>query len=190
MGQWGYYAQATLDFLRVLEAQGMITRQSTSKMTIITIVNYDKYQLPEEYDEPFSKLKSKHNKIKEEERNKINNYTPPTREKDLKFYEELLKESELFEELSLKSGLKKNDVELELEEFKKEMFLQEKFHLSRQDYKSHFFNWFKKKYKLDENTLENDGKEISKKSPTQDKYKTRRGTNAGSHSPDEYGGSF
>ena len=183
MGQWGYYAQATLDFLRVLEAQGMITRQSTSKMTIITIVNYDRYQLWDEYGEPDSKQKSKHNKIKEEN-NKID-YTP-SREGDLKFYEDLILEKDFFDELSLKSKFDLEKVKWQLEEFKKEMLLQEKYHNSRQDYKSHFYNWFKKKFKLEDKTVAKNG-EASK---IEDKYKTRRGTDAGSHLPEDYGGAF
>ena len=46
MGRWRTNTSTTLDFLKSLEKSGMITRQRTGNLTIITICNYDRYQVP------------------------------------------------------------------------------------------------------------------------------------------------
>lgn len=48
MGEFGYFADTTIKFLNILEEQGMIKKINNSKMTIITIVNYEKYQCAED----------------------------------------------------------------------------------------------------------------------------------------------
>lgn len=42
--RWGWGNEKTLKFLRILESQNMITRDTNSRRTLITIVNYDIYQ--------------------------------------------------------------------------------------------------------------------------------------------------
>ena len=42
--RWGWSRCKTRDFLNLLEADEMIVRKSTSKYTVITVVNYDLYQ--------------------------------------------------------------------------------------------------------------------------------------------------
>lgn len=193
MGRWGYYAEATLDFLKVLEAQGMITRQTSSKMTIITIVNYDKYQFDEDSAERKPKRKSKHIKEDKKEEIKNNNLISLSRENDLNFFEELKKDSLFFEQaaMSLKADL--SSLHQYAEQFFNEMLIKEKFHPSYTDYRQHFYNWVKlelnkgggsKKINL------TNGTEQSGQIQAKNKYEARRGTDAGSHTPDDYSGSF
>ena len=42
--RWGWGNEKTLKFLRILEEQHMITRETNNRRTLITIVNYDIYQ--------------------------------------------------------------------------------------------------------------------------------------------------
>lgn len=48
--RWHWSAQKVLRFLKMLEALQMITRNANSRRTLITIVNYDKYQGEDEND--------------------------------------------------------------------------------------------------------------------------------------------
>lgn len=47
-GRWGYCTETTLALLKLFEEQGMITRETSAKRSLITIVNYEKYQLFED----------------------------------------------------------------------------------------------------------------------------------------------
>lgn len=42
---WGWTPKRVLNFLRKLEEDGMITRTETQKETLVTVVNWDKYQV-------------------------------------------------------------------------------------------------------------------------------------------------
>ena len=68
-GRWGYCTETTLALLKLFEEQGMITRETSAKRSLITIVNYEKYQLFEDSAarkvERKVERKSKHNKEKE-----------------------------------------------------------------------------------------------------------------------------
>lgn len=44
--RWGWGAGKTLKYLKELEKDGMIARDANSRRTLITIVNYSKYQNP------------------------------------------------------------------------------------------------------------------------------------------------
>ena len=196
MGRWGYYAEATLDFLKVLEAQGMITRQTSSKMTIITIVNYDKYQFDEDMAERKPKRKSKHTKEDKNKEIKINNLLTYTREQDLKFFEDLMNDEVFFEQAAMTLHAELQSLRQLAEQFSQEMLTKEKFHPSFSEYRQHFFNWAKlkiskeggaKKFNLTNGT-EQPGQ--SGQAQAKDKYAARRGTDAVSHTPDDYTGAF
>lgn len=182
MGQWGYYAQATLDFLNVLEKEGMITRESHSKFSIITIVNYDKYQDDDEKTEHKTERKSKHTKeIKNKE---LNNSL--SKDADEKFYEELFKQEIFFENASINLHVELNQVKKYCEQFKSDMLLQGKYHKDFDDLRRHFYNWLK----IQTQKNNNDGSKQQKEENTRDKYAARRGTPAVNHTAEDYGGSF
>lgn len=197
MGQWGYYAQATLDFLNVLEKEGMITRESYAKFSIITIVNYDKYQdeneKSERKSEQQSKQKSEHiiehnsehtKEIKNKEKN-----NSLSKEADEKFFDELFKQQLFFENTSMTLHIEVDQVKKFLEQFKSEMLTQEKYHKNFDDLRWHFFNWLKKILQS-QKTIKENGTNERKQDKARDRHAARRGTPAGSHSPDDYGGSF
>ena len=50
--RWGWDRKRVRRFLKILETQKMATTESTTKGTIITIENYDKYQFQGTTDEP------------------------------------------------------------------------------------------------------------------------------------------
>lgn len=140
MGRFDYYAEATLDFLKVLEKEGMITCEKSSKLTIITIVNYDKYQVAESISERKTKRKTKH--IKEVEEVKINNSLPTSsRESELNFFEELFIQETFWEELAMSFKSTIPILKDIAERFKAETLAKENFHPTLQDLKKHFINW-------------------------------------------------
>lgn len=191
MGRWGYYAEATLDFLKVLEAQGMITRETSSKMTIITIVNYDKYQVEDDKAERKPKHKSKHIKeIEEEKINNINLNISPSREQDLKFFEELKNDKIFFENAAMSLHIGIEPLQKFVEQFGQEMLVKEKFHLSLSDYRQHFYNWVKLKISNEGGSKKINLTNGTGQTQTTNKLEARRGTDAASHTPDDYTGSF
>lgn len=200
MRRWGAHSQAALSFLAILENEKMITRESNQKMTIITIVNYDKYQSESsqilENSKRNSKRKSQQNKEenKEEQKNLIS--ISLTREQDLKFFEDLMNDEVFFEQAAMTLHAELQSLRQLAEQFSQEMLTKEKFHPSFSEYRQHFFNWAKlkiskeggaKKFNLTNGT-EQSGQ--SGQAQAKDKYAARRGTDAVSHTPDDYTGAF
>lgn len=196
MRRWGAHSQAALAFLSILETQKMIVRESCSKMTIITICNYDLYQseVPRNSEKSKRKSKRKSQQTKEEKTEETKNLIPITlsREQDLKFFEELKKDLSFFEQMAMNLH---SDVQTLIQlatKFSQEMLLKEKFHPSYSEYRQHFYNWANLK-------IQNEGaaKKINSTNGTgqsqpqaQDKYAPRRGTDAGNHTPEDYSGAF
>lgn len=198
--------QAVFNFLAILETHKMITKETSHKMTLITIVNYDLYQqdmVASENQDATKKHTSSKRKIerkverkieqikeerKEEEKNIIIT-SHISREKDLEFFEEL-KTSEVFFEqcaMTLKIGI--SALKEYLQMFSAEMLLQEKFHKSSADYRQHFFNWVKIQLtKGPRPTIDNSNGTRQKE--TANKHEARRGTDVGNHTADDYGGAF
>lgn len=168
MGRWECGAETVLDFLRVLESEGMIKRESTAKMTIISICNYDTHQGMADFAERKPKRKSEH--LKEDKNKKSTNSIILSREEDLKFFEELSSSADFLKEAASAFKITLEEMKKLAEQFKTEMLLQEKFHSSAQDYRQHMLNWIKllirkggglKKFNLNDQTA-------------QSKYDTRR----------------
>lgn len=66
---WGWSNSRVLRFLRMLEDDGMITRDSNSKRTLLTIENYEFYQVQQNSDEDTSENSSESQKRNKEEKN-------------------------------------------------------------------------------------------------------------------------
>lgn len=66
---WSWSNSRVLNFLKMLEADGMIKRDSNSKRTLLTIENYEFYQVVQNTDENTNKNASKSQKRKKEEKN-------------------------------------------------------------------------------------------------------------------------
>lgn len=144
-GVWECYSEAVLSFLRVLESHGMITRKITAKMTVITLVNYDKYQSGLGASERKPSRKPKHLKEdnKEEEINKTT--LSPSAEQDLKFFEELSQDTTFWEEAAKNFKITIQTLKTLADEFFSQMKLTAKYHSSSADFRQHFFNWAKLK---------------------------------------------
>lgn len=69
--RWEWSKSTVFEFLNILAMDGMLNKESDSKRTLITITNYDKYQIAETLDEN----KSKTNRKQIEANNNINNNT-------------------------------------------------------------------------------------------------------------------
>lgn len=69
--RWEWSKSTVFEFLNILAMDGMLNKESDSKRTLITITNYDKYQIAETLDEN----KSKTNRKQIETNNNINNNT-------------------------------------------------------------------------------------------------------------------
>lgn len=152
MAEWGYYSEATIKLLNLFESHGMIEKKSSHSMTIITIVNYDKYQLDAfaEICMPKRKSESKscsgsERSIYKEEKNKEedNNLSTLPREKDLKFFEDLNSSDMFVEESAMLLKKERPDIKELLMQFRDEMLAKEHYHDTRVDYKQHFINWVK-----------------------------------------------
>lgn len=189
-GQFEYAPETTIKFLNMLENHGMIKRDSSSKMTVITIVNWDKYQDILEEAEQKPKRKSKHTK---EDKNKEiinNNSLSLSREKEIEILTELGKEEYLQQRAEL-FHLSLDLVKMHYTKFFERMKRGTKTHKDEVDLRNHFDNLLAqvverggaKKINLNNGTGQG-------QAPTQDKYAPRRGTDAGNHTPDDYSGSF
>lgn len=189
-GEWGYCGKTTLQFLDTLEKHGMITRVSNTKMTIITVVNYEKYQDKEESVERKPKHQVQHTKEVEENKNKkIIKTSSPSRDGDLKFYEEFFNQEIYFSDISAHLHIDLETVKGYAQKFKEEMIVKGHYHDSFKDLKSHFFNWLKLVIQSPKPT-NNDGTKQQKQEKADDKYAARRGTAAVNHKADDYGGAF
>ena len=187
-GAWGYYSQATIKLLEKFEKFGMIERKSTRLMTIITIVNYDLYQLDAPESEHKSKRKSKHSK---EDKNEINkekiDSTLPSVEQEVDFFNQLIVDEISIEQVAMLFHSNKEDVIELAKKFKLEMEFQKKSHVSFKDYRQHFLNWARINFQKGAGGKR---KVANGKQGSQDKYQARRGTDAGSHTEDDYSESF
>ena len=75
--RWGWSKSTVFEFLNILVDDGMLLKDSDSKRTLLTITNYDKYQI----DETVAESKSKANRKQIETNNKLN--TLNNKEKDI-----------------------------------------------------------------------------------------------------------
>lgn len=186
-GRWGFCTETTIALLRLFEEQGMITRESSAKRSLITIVNYEKYQLGDDSPERKVERKTKHNKRKEEKI--INNIFTPSREQDLLFYEELKSDALFFEQaaMSLKIGFE--TLKKSASSFCDLMLGKCKYHSSYNDYRQHFFNWVNLELQKSAEKLKTNNNGQSRQK-TNDKYEARRGTGVGAKKADDFKESF
>lgn len=218
MFRWNTNASTVLEFLKTLRACKMIGFRSFSDMTVITILNYDKYQSEKfwEDSESIEQLNLDSDTVKESQnleskngnlestwernreqkeinkRKKIIKSTITLREQEEKLFEQL-NSSEIFIEDSAKNfGITKNDVHLWLEKFKQEMFTLEKWHNDFKDLRQHFYNWLR--IQIDKQKQYG----TARKKPSggnnggssQDRYAARRGTDVGDKKASDYGDTF
>lgn len=186
-GRWGFCTETTIALLRLFEEQGMITRETSAKRSLITIVNYEKYQLGDDSSERKVERKTKHNKRKEEKI--INNNITHSREQDLMFYEELKSDDLFFEQAALALNTDLAALKKAASSFRDLMLGKCKYHSLYTDYRQHFFNWINLELqKAAEKTKTNNY--VPSRQKTDDKYEARRGTGVGAKKADDFKESF
>ncbi len=185
-GRWGYCNESTLALLRVFEDNGMITRMSTPKRTIITIVNYEKYQVDDKAAEHRVKRKAKHTKEEEEPKNE-NIYTP-SREQDLKFAERLLADEIFLEQAAPSLYVETKRLKEFAGDFCKAMLGKAKYHPSYSDYRQHFFNWVN--FETNKPRTNRQKNEHQTRRTESDKLEARRGTGVTAKTADDFKESF
>lgn len=201
-GRFSCTNQTVFNFLAILEKHNMIIKETSQKMTLITIVNYDRYQqdsVASENQVANQKRSSSKRKVerkieqikeerKEEEKNLITP-TSPSRARDLEFFEELKISEVFFEQCAMTLKIEMSALKEYFQQFSAEMLLQEKFHNSSADYRQHFFNWVKIQLSKGQRPIANNSNGTGKKE-TANKREARRGTDVGNHTADDYGGAF
>lgn len=176
MLRWQTYSDDVTKFLKLLESEGMITRDTSNKFTIITIVEYDRYspqnigdfQLGYELNQ---EQKSVHNK---KLNNKKNNNSSNTHACETNFFWDKLEATPLFIE-NCCMALKCDSAQVEqlLVDFKNEMRAVEYVHTNMSDCKHHFIKWSKSELQKLENNERN--KTSVGSNGARDKYAGRRG---------------
>lgn len=160
--------QTVLTFLRVLESSQMIKRDKSAKYTIITIVNYDKYQLSGTNKDPsFERNETTENNqlsdrsvdrkldpIKERINKKEKISSLSSREENLKFYQEIRDSEDFWAKTSEALSISIEQLKGYAEEFFVERQAKEDFQLLLKDVKSYLFNWLRKKVELQKNREE------------------------------------
>lgn len=144
MAKWGTCTETTLEYLRLFSDMGMIVRSPIKKFTLLTIVNFDEYQSAANIVErkPKRKIERPKEEVRIEEEKKLN-IISPSRESDLNFFEDFIKDEVYLEQVAMTIHVDLAALRELAAQFKLEMLTKEKFHPSLQEYKQHFFNWAK-----------------------------------------------
>lgn len=192
MGLWGTNSTTVKSTLDAFEEHGMIELQREPNMTIITVVNYDKYQKtfseinPDEFPPPLVQGWGQGWVQNKQYNNIINNKDSSlliAREKN--FYEEFKKSDSSIEYAMRETELDKDGVLKWLEKFLDYCIYGNKDHRNFGDFKMHFVSWATPKIKQEDGKREKQGASDSK-----DKYSARRGTDAGDKTEKDYYTSF
>lgn len=192
MTKWGAHSQATLSFLDVLVSQNMIRVESTKKRTLITIINYDKYQTQgakisqnakrQSQQKPQQISKHIEERNNEEENNLIKNpNNPPTREQNQIFFEEIRVCREFWIETAKGLFQTTTPSENEISKLKSlaESFFSERlaksdFRDTCEEVKDYLYNWLRKALEM-------------KKGPARNSTTTQLTSNGTTKNPGRYG---
>jgi DNA-binding transcriptional regulator YhcF (GntR family) len=183
-------------FLAALEDTGMIKRESTKLITIITIIDYDRYQSNSVENEDISTHKLTHKRTRKlthiKEKNNIEevNKSSFSSAQEQKFFDELKADTIFFENAAASLNTKIPVLISFAEKFQNEMLARKKYHSGSQDYREHFFNWVRLAISKDSSAPQNLNEHEKSSQPNQNRYSARRGTEVGAKDVDEYNGTF
>lgn len=218
MRRWGANNTTVTETLDLFVLNGMITVDSDKTKTIITIVNYDKYQKARKIAEILNSLdfdkigdletiKSKilsaldveneHLSVQKPIPNKqvknnniINNTTSLSslRENNLKFSEEFKNSDFEIEEAMRILQCEKEQILKMLDLFVDEVNVKLESHDSPGKFRRHFINWARIHLRV--NKKDGNGRKQETGNQPEDQFKRRRGTDVGNHKASDYGGPF
>ena len=214
---WNTSPSGVQSFLKMLQKSKMIKyRNNNNEMTIITILNYDKYQSEkfwedkdEDYgqmetisendsvtqnpsqvsDTPQNDMERNQEQTEINKRKEVNNNSHSLDERERSFFEEVKASQIYMENVAKNHSLSIEDTLKKLEEFFGYISTVQHWHNDVADFRDHFYKWITRK-------LETAGKDGNRKQKTgggqstQDKYAARRGTDVGDKKSTDYGGSF
>lgn len=146
----------TIDaFLKALESDGMIKREATPKYTLITIVNYAKYQVNQPQQSVVPKREvlremQQKEEVKTEEKKEITTTAVFSREKEEKFFEELQGSEIFWEQFPISQKESVDELRELSKKFHAFCLSQQKAHQDAADYRCHFVNWLAKRPREEE----------------------------------------
>ena len=184
--RWNVARQTASTYLSSFESENMIKRKKIGNDTVVTIINYDKYQAkePTNGDNLLNHIlgqKEEYNKVK-------NNNSSNTHACEKNFFWDKLEATPIFIE-NCCMALKCDSAQVEqlLVDFKNEMRAAEHVHIDMSDCKHHFIRWSKTELQK----INKDGaKQKTGNSTPEDKYSTRRGTDPGSLGKQDFNSDF
>lgn len=157
--RWGKSNPTIINYLKLLEDEGMIYRQVLYRQTpIITICNYEKYQTQEAaqvdtlLDRQVDSIVDTQVDRNKESKEYIIHNNARTREEN--FLSEL--ESSVFymEDMAMRYHIGTDEVREALQVFAKECSLKDTEHRTLTDYKRHFHDWLR--YQVEKKSKQND----------------------------------
>lgn len=195
-GMWNTNAKTVLNILKKLEKNGMIKAEKSTQNTIITIVNYDKYQDPYKYFndiieedlyQDFDEIREREGKHTKRNNNKI---------KTINLNDEM-DEKNFFDEISTRFKIEQACISLNITEeqylsFAKEIISDWKYADEKDVTLKHFLNTMRVKV----NRMKETQRKLQKKNETQNfkndahKQDIRRGNDVTAESSDDYKTSF
>jgi hypothetical protein len=156
MSRWHCSSKMTTSFIRILEEAGMITRTFIGRATVITIINYDKYQpiFSTNYAPNIATKKSQNvvrqlQQIKknEEEQKANKNFSNFSKEKEQDFFNQAIASKETFDSLSKILKIDFETLKENMTIFFNEVLLSKKPHGNTESFILHFRNWCELKKK-------------------------------------------
>lgn len=201
MHRWKTSSRYVTEFLADLESENLITIETLTTHTIITIVDYDIYQgdpsssentMPETTpSEHKGKRIRQHDGSQSKEDNNINNNNSSLsiEEQNLKFVGMIKTNDGLMEEAMLGLRREKSVVLELLELFMHDINFKSMSHPDCNAFRSHFINW-SREYLRKEQAYANRKPKPGGGGSSQDRYENRRGTDAKDHTAEDYTGTF
>lgn len=181
--RWRVCKQTAQNFIKLLEAENMISRRRAGRFTIFKIVNYDKYQPSATSSQSANVLGQVLGQSKESMK-KIKNTITPSRESDEVFFKNFYESDSFFADMACQFNFTEEQLRIFAHEFRSLMLGKRQFHTSQSDYNQHFFNW------INYEKIQKSATKTSVNHASQDRYQSRRGTDAGNHTEDDYSETF
>ena len=150
-----------------LAKSGEILRETTNRYSLITIRNYDKFQIGT-FEQSSEQSSEQRLKNKEYKNTRIPPPPPPAREEnsEKRFYEALKGSMEMMKVMREEYGMTRDKYWSLLDSFDRECTAKGKRHTSTDDYKRHFYDWTRRHFEINgKNEDKNKGKGYGNNKP-------------------------